>query len=36
MLHKLRARNARPYGYSDTMCACFFRKIVGARIARPL
>ena len=24
MLHKTRARNARPYGYSDTMCACFF------------
>ena len=32
MLHKTRARNARPYGYA----VAFFRIVVGARIARPL
>ena len=36
MLHKTRARNARPYGYGDIMRNSFFRNIVGARIARPL
>ncbi len=36
MLHKTRARNARPYGYGDIMRSSFFRNIVGARIARPL
>ena len=34
ILHKTRARNARPYG-SGTMRGCFFRNVVGARIARP-
>ena len=36
MLHKTRARNARPYGYDGTISSYFFRNIVGARIARPL
>ena len=36
MLHKTRARNARPYGYGGIMRSSFFRNIVGARIARPL
>ena len=36
MLHKTRARNARPYGYGVIMRSSFFRNIVGARIARPL
>ena len=36
MLHKARARNARPYGHSGIMRSSFFRNIVGARIARPL
>ncbi len=36
MLHKMRARNARPYGYGGIMRSSFFRNIVGARIARPL
>ena len=36
MLHKARARNARPYGYGGIMRSSFFRNIVGARIARPL
>ena len=37
MLHKTRARNARPYGYGGIMRNYFFfRNIVGARIARPL
>ena len=37
MLHKTRARNARPYGYGGIMrSSFFFRNIVGARIARPL
>ena len=36
MLHKARARNARPYGHGGVMHSYFFRNIVGARIARPL
>ena len=36
MLHKARARNARPYGHGGVMHISFFRNIVGARIARPL
>ena len=37
MLHKARARNARPYGHGGVMRSYFFfRNIVGARIARPL
>ena len=36
MLHKARARNARPYGHGGVMRSSFFRNIVGARIARPL
>ena len=36
MLHKTRARNARPYGYGVIMRSSFFRNIVGARIARLL
>ena len=36
MLHKTRARNARPYGYDGTISSYFFRNIVGACIARPL
>ena len=37
MLHKTRARNARPYGDGSTMMQLlFFRNVVGARIARPL
>ena len=36
MLHKARARNARPYGYGGVMHSYFFCNIVGARIARPL
>ena len=36
MLHKARARNARPYGHGGVMHSYFFRNIVGVRIARPL
>ena len=36
MLHKMRARNARPYGYGATIATTFFRNVVGTRIARPL
>ena len=37
MLHKARARNARPYGHGGVIRSYFFfRNIVGARIARPL
>ena len=36
MLHKTRARNARPYGHGGVMRSYFFCYIVGARIARPL
>ena len=36
MLHKTRARDARPYGYDGTISSYFFRNIVGACIARPL
>ena len=32
----MRARNARPYGYGDTIHGYFFPyNVVGARIARP-
>ncbi len=33
MLHKTRARNARPYGYGGIMRSSFFRNIVGAHRA---
>ena len=36
ILHKMQARNARPYGNSGAMRGCFFRNVVGARNARPL
>ena len=36
ILNKTQARNARPYGNSGAMRGCFFRNVVGARIARPL
>ena len=36
ILHKTRARDARPYGYDGIIRGCFFHNAVGARIARLL
>ena len=36
ILHKTRARDARPYGYDGIIRGCSFHNVVGARIARLL